>query len=222
MRRKLSKKRTREQEIYTPYFKIIIIGDSRIGKTQLLHRLNDEQFQEKYFPTFGLDFRIKSITGDNQQSCDLQLIDISGEKNKIYETIEKDLVKSANALICVFDISDEYSVIKAVEIKEEYEKLIGDRAFKLWYLIGTKKDKDFKDKKIPSQYKDLFDKYYEVSSKTSKSSEFKKILDDLVVDLNRANRECRFINEDDMDKEPFEFDFEKAHGNVFDEQCEIF
>jgi len=220
MRRRLSKKRTREQEIYTPYFKIIIIGESRIGKTQLLHRLNGEQFQEKYFPTFGLDFRIKSITLDNQQSCDLQLIDISGEKNKIYETIENDLVKSANAFICVFDISDEYSVIKAVEIKEEYNKLING-AYKLWYLIGTKKDKDIKDNKIPSQYKGLFDKYYEVSSKTSKSTEFEKILEDIVKDLNQANREYRFINNDDMDNEPFELDFEKDHGNVFDEQCEI-
>ena len=61
MIRKFSKLKTKEQDLTTPYYKLVIIGENEVGKTQLLHRLNDENFDEKYSPTFGIDFRIKTI-----------------------------------------------------------------------------------------------------------------------------------------------------------------
>ena len=48
----------------TPYYKLVLLGENGVGKTQLLHRMNDENFDRKYSPTFGLDFLIKSIFGD--------------------------------------------------------------------------------------------------------------------------------------------------------------
>ena len=59
--KRLSRKKTRDQDSSVPYYTLIIIGDNKVGKTQLLHRLNGEEFQRDYFPTFGVDFRIKTI-----------------------------------------------------------------------------------------------------------------------------------------------------------------
>ena len=61
MKKKSSKFKSKDQDPSTPYYKLIIIGENEVGKTQLLHRLNEENFEEKYSPTFGIDFRIKSI-----------------------------------------------------------------------------------------------------------------------------------------------------------------
>jgi predicted GTPase len=142
----------------------------------------------------------------------------------MHTKIEDDFIKSANAFLCVFDINDENSVIKAVDIKNSYENKLGEFSNnKKWYLIANKKDKDLLDKKIPSQYKNLFNNYFEISASTSKNSEFDKILGKIVEELNLSQKENRGImDESEMEKENFEIDFEAAHGNVFDEECKIF
>ena len=65
--------------------------------------------------------------------------------------------------------------------------------------------------------------YFEVSSKTSITSVFNDILEQIVKDLDDVYRENRYINNDsDEEKEDFEIDFIKAHGDIFNEECEIF
>ena len=225
MKKKISKSKTREQESYTPYYKLILIGENEVGKTELLRRFTGENYLGTYFPTFGVDFRIKTIYDDKGNlSTDIQLIDIAGEKDEMHTKIEDDFIKSANAFLCIFDINDENSVIKAVDIKNSYENKLGEFSNnKKWYLIANKKDKDLLDKKIPSQYKNLFNNYFEISASTSKNSEFDKILGKIVEELNLSQKENRGImDESEMEKENFEIDFEAAHGNVFDEECKIF
>ena len=41
--------------------KLIVIGDSSVGKTCLLLRFSDDQFPTSHMPTIGIDFRIKTI-----------------------------------------------------------------------------------------------------------------------------------------------------------------
>lgn len=225
MRKKISKTKTREQESYTPYYKLILIGENEVGKTELLRRFTGEKYLGIYYPTFGVDFRIKSIYDEKGNlSTDVQLIDIAGEKDEMHTKIEDDFIKNANAFLCVFDINDENSVIKAVNIKESYEDKLGEfKKNKKWYLIGNKKDKDLLDKKIPSQYKNRFNNYFEISANTSKDSEFDIILRKIIEELNLQQKENKgIIDDSEMEKENFEIDFETAHGNVFDEECEIF
>lgn len=44
---------------YDYLFKIVIIGNSSVGKSSLLRRFSDDQFQESYLATIGVDFRFK-------------------------------------------------------------------------------------------------------------------------------------------------------------------
>lgn len=44
---------------YDYLFKIVIIGNSSVGKSSLLRRFADDQFQESYLATIGVDFRFK-------------------------------------------------------------------------------------------------------------------------------------------------------------------
>ena len=49
---------------YDYLFKIVIIGNSSVGKSSLLRRFADDQFQESYLATIGVDFRFKYHTYD--------------------------------------------------------------------------------------------------------------------------------------------------------------
>ena len=223
--KRLSRKKTRDQDSSVPYYTLIIIGDNKVGKTQLLHRLNGEKFQKDYFPTFGVDFRIKTTNnGKGKILYDIQMIDFAGEKDDMHNSIIDEFVNIANIFLVVFDISKEVSVIKAMDIRKEYEsKITNHNINRKWYLIGNKKDLDVSDNKIPPQYRDKYDNYFELSCKTSKDEQFEKILKTIIEDLNLSTKENKNLNkEPEEEKEPFNIDFLEAHGKVFDEDCIIF
>ena len=223
MKRRSSKKIKKEIETI-PYYKLVLIGANEIGKTQLLRRFNNEDFQIDYFPTFGVDFRLIKFYNDKGALLkELEIIDIAGENDKMHESIEGDLINSAHAFLCVFDISKESSVLDAIKIKNDYiKKLKDDGSQKLWYLIGTKKDKDVNGKQVPPKYREGFNSYFEISSYVSTKEEFTKILNKIIKDLSLKFRESKNINKDEgQEDEPIEEDFEEAHGNVFDEDCKI-
>ena len=47
---------------YDYLFKVVIIGNSSVGKSSLLRRFADDSFQESYLATIGVDFRFKYHT----------------------------------------------------------------------------------------------------------------------------------------------------------------
>ena len=67
---KPGKKKTKQFD-YT--FKIVMIGDSGVGKSCILLRFADDKFNENFYATIGVDFRFKNITIDNK-SVKLQIV----------------------------------------------------------------------------------------------------------------------------------------------------
>ena len=106
---------------------------------------------------------------------------------------------------------------------EKYKnKIDPDASPKKWYLIGNKKDLDIKREGVPNYYKARFDNYFEVSAKNSKNDEFQRIIDIIAYDIHKSEKESRSFNPENDKKEPFEIDFIKSHGDLFDEECIIF
>ena len=66
-------KKKSKQFDYT--FKIVMIGDSGVGKSCILLRFADDKFNENFYATIGVDFRFKNITIDNK-SVKLQIVRI--------------------------------------------------------------------------------------------------------------------------------------------------
>ena len=46
---------------YDFVFKILLVGDSAVGKSSLLLRFADNIFHESFLPTIGVDFKIRTI-----------------------------------------------------------------------------------------------------------------------------------------------------------------
>lgn len=65
-RKKHIKKGTKGKQFdYT--FKIVMIGDSGVGKSCILLRFADDKFNENFYATIGVDFRFKNLSVDDKQ-----------------------------------------------------------------------------------------------------------------------------------------------------------
>ncbi len=75
----MSSKRTRRtQQQSDIILKILVIGDSGVGKTNLITRYCDNGFKDTYVATIGIDFKIRKFRFDNI-SIRLQIWDTAGQ-----------------------------------------------------------------------------------------------------------------------------------------------
>lgn len=68
----------RKDESYDYLVKLIIIGDSGVGKTNILMRFCEQDFKNNYVATIGVDFKIKTIQVDDKR-FKLQIWDTAGQ-----------------------------------------------------------------------------------------------------------------------------------------------
>ncbi len=83
-------------------FKILIIGDSNVGKTSILLQYTSNFFQETHIATIGVEFKLKDITLDNIE-YKLNIWDTAGQER--FKAITKSFFKAADGIIFVYDIT---------------------------------------------------------------------------------------------------------------------
>ena len=66
------------QADYDYLFKILLIGDSGVGKSCLLNRFTEDIFSENYISTIGVDFKIRTLDIDSK-TIKLQIWDTAGQ-----------------------------------------------------------------------------------------------------------------------------------------------
>ena len=62
------------------FMKVVVIGDSFVGKTALIQMFNNGSFKETSKPTIGADFSNKEISLDNGGTVVLQIWDTAGQE----------------------------------------------------------------------------------------------------------------------------------------------
>jgi len=67
---------------YDFLFKLLLIGDSSVGKTAILLRFSDDSFSPNFISTIGIDFRIKTIEIRGKK-IKLQIWDTAGQVKNI-------------------------------------------------------------------------------------------------------------------------------------------
>ena len=151
---------------------------------------------------------------------ELQIIDIAGKSDDIHKEIESDFINDANAFLCLFEISNVYSLDRTIRIMEEYKsKINSDLSTKKQYLVGNKKDLDTKGNEVPNYYKTKFENYFEISTKTSKDEVFQRMIRDITHDLNLGERENKNFN---FDSDNINQNEQVKIDDVFNEECNIF
>ncbi|KAG5884191.1 hypothetical protein JTB14_020714 [Gonioctena quinquepunctata] len=85
-------------------YKIIVIGDSNVGKTTLTYRFCEGKFLEFAEATIGVDFRSRTVNIDGE-NVTLQLWDTAGQE-RYRMSMVRHYYKNANAIIFVYDVTN--------------------------------------------------------------------------------------------------------------------
>lgn len=86
--------------------KLLMIGDSGVGKTCLLLRYANESFTPTFITTIGIDFKIKNVDVDGKR-IKLQIWDTAGQER--FRTITTSYFRGAQGIILVYDVTDRRS-----------------------------------------------------------------------------------------------------------------
>ena len=151
---------------YDYLFKLLIIGDSGVGKSSLMNRFSDNVFSESYINTIGVDFKIRTIEV-NGKTIKLQIWDTAGQER--FRTIVSSYYRGAHGIMIVFDITDKDSFNNVRMWTEEIKKYASSNVKTI--LIGNKADFESKRQVEYSEAKEYADSnnmnYFETSAKTA-------------------------------------------------------
>ena len=86
--------------------KILLIGDSQVGKTSLLLKYTEHVFPEEHIATIGVEYKDKFILKDNY-NIRLQIWDTAGQER--FHSITKNIYRNANGVLFVYDITNQES-----------------------------------------------------------------------------------------------------------------
>ena len=167
--------------------KILLIGDSGVGKSSIVLRLIDNIYNESYISTIGVDFKIKNIVVDNKH-IKVQIWDTAGQER--FKTITNSYYRGSHGIFIVYDITSKKSFDNIKVWLSELYKFRIKEELKIT-IIGNKKDLNDKrevDYEEANQYSiDNGFGYYEISSKDSNLNEIELILNKLCKLLLDSN-----------------------------------
>ncbi|XP_029351429.1 ras and EF-hand domain-containing protein isoform X2 [Echeneis naucrates] len=109
---KETKQKTKEGVLFAPdrLFKVVLVGNSSVGKTSLLRSFCEGHFHPSTIATVGIDYSVKTLTLDNTQIA-MQLWDTAGQER--YRSITKQFFRKADGVVVMYDVTVEES-FKAV------------------------------------------------------------------------------------------------------------
>ena len=117
-------------------FKILLLGDSEVGKSCFLMRYSDNVFVENYITTIGLDYKLKSVKLDSGKTIKVQLWDTAGQDK--YRTIAKNYFKGSHGILLLYDITKQSSFNNIREWIQDIREEVSPKA--IIFLIGNKID----------------------------------------------------------------------------------
>ena len=147
-------------------YKILLLGDSSVGKTCFLLRYSENTFQEIHMSTIGLDYKLKNVQLDDGKIVKIQIWDTAGQDR--FRSITKNYYKGAHGIILIYDVTSRktFDNIKnwVTQIKEEVTDKVNI------ILVGNKIDNE-KERKVTTEegkrIADSFElEFFETSAKT--------------------------------------------------------
>lgn len=126
---------TSDQDEYDYLFKILLVGDSAVGKTSLALKIAENTFTETHVTTIGVDFKITNYSyPSTNQKAKLQLWDTAGQER--FRVITQSYYRGAHGVFLVFDFGDKESLIhlkdwikdiRTYAVNDPYILIIGNK-----------------------------------------------------------------------------------------------
>lgn len=123
-----------------------VLGNSGVGKTSFIMKFTDKTFQESYLATYGIDFKTKYVTINNNKYR-VDLYDTAGQER--FHSVSVNSIRMSDGVILIYDITDEFSYENISVWMDNIHQIKGEDFPVI--LIGNKCDKD--DERIVSKEK---------------------------------------------------------------------
>jgi len=154
---------------YDYFFKILLIGDSGVGKSSLLMRFFDSTFAENASATIGVDCKIRTID-INGKTIKVQVWDTAGQEK--FRALTSSYYRGSMGIFVVYDIADESSFQSLNQWLSEVDKYASRQVNKM--ILGNKADLatrviSLEDGKVFAESQGI--PFWETSAKTSQNVE---------------------------------------------------
>ncbi|CAG2101597.1 unnamed protein product [Medioppia subpectinata] len=127
------------KKTYDLLFKLLLIGDSGVGKTCILFRFSDDAFNTTFISTIGIDFKIKTIELRGKR-IKLQIWDTAGQER--FHTITTSYYRGAMGIMLVYDITNPKSFDNIAKWLRNIDEHANEDVEKM--ILGNKCDCDDK------------------------------------------------------------------------------
>ncbi|TNV77063.1 hypothetical protein FGO68_gene9629 [Halteria grandinella] len=151
-------------------FKVILLGDSKVGKSSIVMRLVDEQFSLEHQPTMGFDFSFKRLALDSKKLVTLQVFDTAGLDR--YDSLASSYFKGAQGFVIVCDMSQAQSFTNIATWVEQIHKNTDTATPTIMVLVNKRDLTTIKKGAITLSMMEDFQRehtdvlFYEVSART--------------------------------------------------------
>eukprot|EP00300_Choanocystis_sp_HF-7_P030543 c39402_g1_i1.p1 GENE.c39402_g1_i1~~c39402_g1_i1.p1 ORF type:complete len:215 (+),score=60.47 c39402_g1_i1:32-646(+) len=148
--------------------KLLLIGDSGVGKSSVLLRFADDSFTPSFITTIGIDFKIRTIELD-RKNIKLQIWDTAGQER--FRTITSAYYRGAMGILLVYDVTDEQSFKNTRNWVRNIDEHASENVNRV--LVGNKCD--MKEKKVVESSRgaalaaEFGIKFFEMSAKTNEN-----------------------------------------------------
>lgn len=129
------------KKTYDLLFKLLLIGDSGVGKTCVLFRFSDDAFNTTFISTIGIDFKIKTVELQGKK-IKLQIWDTAGQER--FHTITTSYYRGAMGIMLVYDITNGKSFENISKWLRNIDEHANEDVERM--LLGNKCDMD--DKRV--------------------------------------------------------------------------
>ena len=150
-------------------FKILLLGDSEVGKSCFLMRYSDNVFVENYITTIGLDYKLKIVKLDSGKTIKVQLWDTAGQDK--YRTIAKNYYKGSHGILLLYDTTKMSSFENIREWIQDIRQEVSPKS--IIFLIGNKIDLTEQRKISKEQGEELAEEFkipfFEASAKSGEN-----------------------------------------------------
>ena len=182
----------------TETIKIMVLGNSSVGKTSFILKYTEDIFRDLYISTIGIDNKRKIIKHSNNKEYSLIFYDTAGQEK--YKSISLNIIKNADGVLLIYDITKQDTFEAISSWMDSIESLKG-KDFPL-ILIGNKLDLENlrvvsyeEGKELASKYKIDF---FETSNKNGTNIENACLA---LVNIIVNNRENNLLKEFEIVKE---------------------
>uniref|UniRef100_A0A3Q2T4C4 small monomeric GTPase n=1 Tax=Fundulus heteroclitus TaxID=8078 RepID=A0A3Q2T4C4_FUNHE len=168
-------------------FKVLIIGNSSVGKTSFLFRYADDSFTSAFVSTVGIDFKVKTIYR-NDKRVKLQIWDTAGQER--YRTITTAYYRGAMGFLLMYDITSQESFCAVQDWATQIKTYSWDSSQVV--MVGNKLDLE-DDRQVPKEdaqrlATELGFHFFEASAKDNVN--VKQVFDKLVDLICKKMNEC--------------------------------